>query len=79
MDILKFGADVEVLAPPDLRRRVADEAARLTALYAAAPKAKGRRSLRPAFAAAAARERRDSCYRLGAVQNITAIAQQENP
>jgi predicted DNA-binding transcriptional regulator YafY len=39
MDILKFGADVEVLAPPDLRRRVADEAARLTCLYAAAPKA----------------------------------------
>lgn len=39
MDILKFGADVEVLAPPDLRRRVADEAARLTALYARAPTA----------------------------------------
>ena len=37
MDILKFGADVEVLAPPDLRRRVAEEAARLTALYAAGP------------------------------------------
>ncbi len=35
MDILKFGADVEVLAPPDLRRRVADEAERLTRLYAA--------------------------------------------
>ncbi|MBI5898706.1 MAG: YafY family transcriptional regulator [Rhodocyclales bacterium] len=35
MDILKFGADVEVLAPPDLRRRVAEEAARLTRLYAA--------------------------------------------
>jgi predicted DNA-binding transcriptional regulator YafY len=30
MDILKFGADVEVLAPPDLRQRVADEAARMT-------------------------------------------------
>ena len=38
MDILKFGADVEVLAPADLRRRVAEEAARLTALYAAPPK-----------------------------------------
>ena len=35
MDILKFGADVEVLAPPELRQRVADEAARLTRLYAA--------------------------------------------
>lgn len=33
MDILKFGADVEVLAPPDLRQRVAAEAARLTRLY----------------------------------------------
>ncbi|MBL8477843.1 MAG: WYL domain-containing protein, partial [Sterolibacteriaceae bacterium] len=40
MDILKFGADVEVLGPADLRQRVAEEAARLTALYAAAPKAK---------------------------------------
>jgi predicted DNA-binding transcriptional regulator YafY len=38
MDILKFGADVEVLAPPDLRSRVTEEAARLTALYAAVPK-----------------------------------------
>jgi predicted DNA-binding transcriptional regulator YafY len=38
MDILKFGADVEVLAPPDLRQRVADEAARMTQMYAAAPK-----------------------------------------
>ncbi|MCF8174292.1 MAG: YafY family transcriptional regulator [Burkholderiaceae bacterium] len=38
MDILKFGADVEVLAPPDLRQRLADEGARLTLLYAAAPK-----------------------------------------
>ena len=37
MDILKFGADVEVLAPTDLRQRVADEAARMTQLYAAAP------------------------------------------
>ncbi|MCF8199970.1 MAG: YafY family transcriptional regulator [Sulfuritalea sp.] len=35
MDILKFGADVEVLAPPDLRQRLATEAARLTQLYAA--------------------------------------------
>jgi predicted DNA-binding transcriptional regulator YafY len=39
MDILKFGADVEVLAPPDLRQRVADEAAQMTRLYAAAPRA----------------------------------------
>ena len=39
MDILKFGADVEVLAPPDLRQRVADEAAKMTQLYIAAPKA----------------------------------------
>ena len=39
MDILKFGADVEVLAPADLRQRVADEAARMRQLYAAAPKA----------------------------------------
>ena len=39
MDILKFGADVEVLAPADLRQRVADEAARMTQLYATAPKA----------------------------------------
>jgi predicted DNA-binding transcriptional regulator YafY len=38
MDILKFGADVEVLAPPDLRSRVADEAAKMTQLYAAASK-----------------------------------------
>ena len=38
MDILKFGADVEVLAPPDLRQRVADEAAQMTRLYAAAPR-----------------------------------------
>ena len=37
MDILKFGADVEVLAPPDLRQRVADEAARMTLLYSAVP------------------------------------------
>jgi predicted DNA-binding transcriptional regulator YafY len=33
MDILKFGADVEVLAPADLRKRVAAEAAKLVALY----------------------------------------------
>ena len=39
MDILKFGADVEVLAPPDLRQRVADEAARMTQMYVAAPRA----------------------------------------
>jgi len=43
MDILKFGADVEVLAPPDLRRRVGEEAARLTALYAAPPAKPARR------------------------------------
>ena len=36
MDILKFGADVEVLAPPDLRQRVADEAAKMTRMYAPA-------------------------------------------
>jgi predicted DNA-binding transcriptional regulator YafY len=41
MDILKFGADVEVLAPPDLRQRVADEAAKMTRMYGAAPKAGG--------------------------------------
>ncbi len=35
MDILKFGADVEVLAPADLRQRVTDEAAALIRLYAA--------------------------------------------
>jgi predicted DNA-binding transcriptional regulator YafY len=33
MDILKFGADVEVLAPASLRQRVKDEAARMMALY----------------------------------------------
>ena len=33
MDILKFGADVEVLAPPELRQRVVTEAERLTTLY----------------------------------------------
>ena len=37
MDSLKFGADVEVLAPPDLRQRVADEAAKMTRMYAAPP------------------------------------------
>jgi len=34
MEILKFGADCEVLAPPTLRDEIAAEAARLTALYA---------------------------------------------
>jgi hypothetical protein len=34
MEILKFGADCEVLAPPALRDEIASEAARLTALYA---------------------------------------------
>ena len=33
MDILKFGADVEVLAPTDLRERVVLEAKRLVDLY----------------------------------------------
>lgn len=42
MDILKFGADVEVLAPADLRQRVADEAARMTQMYAAEPQAGGK-------------------------------------
>ncbi|MCM2308645.1 MAG: YafY family transcriptional regulator [Sulfuritalea sp.] len=46
MDILKFGADVEVLAPPDLRQRVADEAARMTRMYAATPQA-GSKPKRP--------------------------------
>jgi len=46
MDILKFGADVEVLAPADLRQRVADEAARMTRMYAAAPRA-GSKAKRP--------------------------------
>jgi predicted DNA-binding transcriptional regulator YafY len=34
MEILKFGADCEVLAPAALRHEIAAEAARLTALYA---------------------------------------------
>ncbi len=34
MDIMKFGADVEVLAPADLRQRVTRETARMMALYA---------------------------------------------
>ncbi len=38
MDILKFGADVEVLAPPDLRSRVTVETEKMTLLYAALPK-----------------------------------------
>ncbi|MBK6907414.1 MAG: YafY family transcriptional regulator [Rhodocyclaceae bacterium] len=33
MDILRYGADVEVLAPPTLRARVAGEATRLMELY----------------------------------------------
>jgi len=53
MDILKFGADVEVLAPSDLRSRVAVEAARMTQMYAAAPAAAGPRKGRsPAPSAA---------------------------
>lgn len=35
MDIMKFGADVEVLAPPDLRQRVAGQAARMMEIYVA--------------------------------------------
>jgi predicted DNA-binding transcriptional regulator YafY len=34
MDILKFGAEVEVLAPADLRQRVTRETARMTDIYA---------------------------------------------
>ena len=34
MDIMKFGADVEVLAPADLRQRVTREARRMMELYA---------------------------------------------
>jgi len=34
MEILKFGADCEVLAPETLRQEIATEAARLTSLYA---------------------------------------------
>ena len=34
MDILRYGADVEVMAPANLRERVASEALRMTALYA---------------------------------------------
>jgi predicted DNA-binding transcriptional regulator YafY len=33
MDILKFGADVEVLGPAELRQRVKDEIAEMTMLY----------------------------------------------
>ena len=33
MDILKFGADVEVLEPPPLRQAVADRARRMTRIY----------------------------------------------
>ena len=33
MDILKYGADVEVLAPPELRRRVIDRIKAMQALY----------------------------------------------
>lgn len=33
MDILKYGADVEVIAPPELRQRVREEVKRLTSLY----------------------------------------------
>lgn len=42
MDILKFGADVEVLAPPDLRQRVADEAAKMTRMYETASRPGGK-------------------------------------
>ena len=33
MEILKYGADCEVLAPPALRREIAEEGSRITALY----------------------------------------------
>jgi len=33
MEILKYGADCEVLAPPELRQEIAKESARLAALY----------------------------------------------
>jgi predicted DNA-binding transcriptional regulator YafY len=39
MDILKYGQDVEVLSPPSLRRRVAEELAAAAARYAAGPPA----------------------------------------
>ena len=47
MDILKFGADVEVLAPDDLRQRVEREAARMTEMYAGKPALKQRRVRSP--------------------------------
>jgi predicted DNA-binding transcriptional regulator YafY len=36
-DVLKLGAEAEVIAPPELRRRMAEAAARLAAIYAKAP------------------------------------------
>ena len=33
MDILKYGADVEVLGPPALRAAVADEVRRMAAMH----------------------------------------------
>lgn len=41
MEILKFGADCEVLAPPALRAEIAAEAAHLTARYAERPSPAG--------------------------------------
>jgi predicted DNA-binding transcriptional regulator YafY len=35
MDILKYGRDVEVVSPPDLRKRVAEEARALAKFYSA--------------------------------------------
>jgi predicted DNA-binding transcriptional regulator YafY len=35
---LRLGADLEVLEPPSLRARLADTAARLTAIYQVSPR-----------------------------------------
>ena len=42
MDILKYGADVEVLAPASLRKVVADEVRRMGVVHAAVAPATGR-------------------------------------
>ena len=39
MRILQFGADVEVIGPAELRKEVAEDARRLTALYEKQPNA----------------------------------------
>ena len=36
-DVLKLGAEAEVVAPPEFRRRMGETAARLAAIYANAP------------------------------------------